>query len=94
MSQHLKNVSNRPLPPHGLQLGEAASSAFFKPIVSDADSRMRGSSQTDEEKSSHLIKPTPSIFINDSEMQLSPLAPPSNRGSHTSYPFNGGKKKK
>lgn len=65
--------------PSGLQLEQA----YFKPIKM----QMQMQSATDESKlgldkrsaatgTAQLVKPTPVIFVNDSELQLSPMSPP------------------
>lgn len=72
MSQHLEGGKARP---KEFQWSER-SSAFFKPIGAGLAGDETSHGQTDEEKSHQLIKPRPSIFVNDSEMSLSPLSPP------------------
>ena len=71
----------------GLQMG-GQRSAFFKPIS-------RLSLETDEQKLSKdrlhpIFKPTPTprIFVNESELQLSPLSPPPPLG-HYGQPHSG-----
>lgn len=73
MSQHLAGGNSRP---QAFQWSEH-SSAFFKPIVSGVQGGGVETSETDEEKSHHLIKPTPapSIFLNDSNVALRLLSP-------------------
>jgi len=60
------------------------SSVFFQPISTsgevgpgkgEQEEEEEGNWQTDEEKSRNLARPMPSIFLNDSEMRLSPLPP-------------------
>ena len=71
----------------GLQMG-GQRSAFFKPIP-------RLALETDEQKLSKdrlhpIVKPTPAprIFVNESELQLSPLTPPPALG-HYEQPSSG-----
>ena len=75
MAHHLKHLS--------LQPGEKkAGSAFFRPIGL-GDHLPRGQGATDEVKlvkSLKLVKPTPTIFLNDAELRLSPLTPPYGSG--------------
>ena len=69
--EYLKNLSLRP--------GEKkAGSAFFKPISGEPRTRQ---AETDESKlgaaseSVRLVKPTPTIRLNDAELRLSPSLP-------------------
>ena len=75
MARHLGSQKQLPL-----QLGEKKpGSAFFKPI-----GQMLGEGATDESKLEageglkevNLVKPTPVIYINDTEVHLSPMTPP------------------
>ena len=83
MSQHLKQTAqvggHSPSSPFKWSGG---SSAFFRPVTSGEarsgkgfEEEEEGNWQTDEEKSRNLARPTPSIFLNDSEMRLSPQPP-------------------
>ena len=90
MSRHLEDTKSHPQAiephPHGFHWSEG-SSAFFKPIVSGVQSGVE-TSETDEEKTHHLmIKPAPSILLNDAEMRLSPLSPPYSRVGPTHNPL-------
>ncbi len=76
LSQHLKQERG--------SSGQAASfkwsgdsSAFFRPIGREGGvaREEEGNWQTDEEKSLNLARPMPTIFLNDSEMRLSPQSP-------------------
>lgn len=93
MSQHLEDTKphSQDIEPHqhGFHWSEG-SSAFFKPIVSGVHSGME-TSETDEEKTHHLmIKPAPSILLNDAEMRLSPLSPPYSKVGPTHHPLQPG----
>lgn len=80
MTQHMKRTANK-IVPSSLKWS-SESSAFFRPIIpgrGHGEGEVEGGSwQTDEEKSKYLVKPTPSILVNDSEVRLSPLTPPTN----------------
>jgi len=62
--------------PSGLHLEQA----YFKPIQTDEE---KLKSDQARQPQLPLLKPTPMIFVNDSELRLSPLTPPSGGGQLT-----------
>ena len=62
--------------PSGLQLEQA----YFKPIGSTLESETDESKLESEKLKSdttpHILKPRPLIYVNDSELRLSPMSPP------------------
>ena len=62
--------------PSGLHLEQA----YFKPIQTDEE---KLKSDQARQPQLPLLKPTPMIFVNDSELRLSPLTPPSSGGQLT-----------
>ena len=85
MSQHLKQMKNK-LPPTNLKWS-GESSAFFRPVVAgdvQDGTEEEGNWQTDEEKSQNLVRPT--IFLNDSEVKLSPQSPPGSEDVNIKVP--------
>ncbi len=55
-------------------------SAFFKPIGLKTDEEKL---EQDSNRRHLLLKPTPRIYLNENELQISPLSPPPPLGQHT-----------
>ena len=55
-------------------------SAFFKPIGLKTDEEKLGQ---DSNTRHFLFKPTPRIYLNENELQISPISPPPPLGQHT-----------
>ena len=72
MAHHLSSLKHLPLQPGEKKAG----SAFFRPISVGHQGDGGATDEVKLVKSLKLVKPTPTIFVNDKELRLSPLTPP------------------